>query len=58
MTDVAVREGWFSRGYSWEYSAAIQHQVVPRVAANFAYHRRSTRNPLADRQPSGDAGRL
>jgi hypothetical protein len=47
ITDDAVREGWYSRGYSWEYSAAIQHQVVPRVAANFAYHRRSTHNPLS-----------
>ena len=46
VTDDAVREGWFSRGYSWEFGAAVQHQVVPRVAANVAYSRRSVGNQL------------
>jgi hypothetical protein len=47
VTDDAVREGWFSRGYSWEYSAALQHQVVPRVGVSLSYHRRSVGNQLA-----------
>lgn len=47
VTDAAVREGWFSRGYSWEYSAALQHQLIPRVAASIAYSRRSVGNALA-----------
>jgi hypothetical protein len=47
ITDQAVREGFGSRGYSWEFTGAIQHQLLPRVAANFAYSRRSNLNPLS-----------
>jgi hypothetical protein len=47
VTDAAVREGWFSRGYSWEYSAAIQHQVIPRMGVGLSYSRRSVGNALA-----------
>jgi carboxypeptidase family protein len=45
-TDDAVREGWFSRGYSWEFSTAVQHELLPRISANVAYSRRSVRNQL------------
>ena len=47
ITDDAVREGFASRGYSWEFTGAIQHQVLPRVAAGFTYARRTTLNPLS-----------
>src|SRR6185436_4950062 len=47
ITDQDVREGFGSRGYSWEFTGAVQHQLLPRVAANFAYSRRSNLNPLS-----------
>lgn len=47
VTDPAVADGWFSRGYSWELSAAMQHEIIPRVSANVSYHRRSIGNQLA-----------
>ena len=28
------------REYNWEYSASIQHELLPRVSATFAYYRR------------------
>ena len=39
-----VKEGWFKRGYNWEYSASIQHELWPRVSASFAYFRRQFGN--------------
>lgn len=35
-----VKEGWFKRGYNWEYSASIQHELRPRMSASFGYFRR------------------
>jgi len=35
-----VKEGWFKRGFNWEYSASVQHEVRPRVSAGFGYFRR------------------
>ena len=35
-----VAKGWFKRGYNWEYSASVQHELMPRVAVSAAYFRR------------------
>jgi hypothetical protein len=35
-----VKEGWGKRGYNWEYSANVQHEVRPRVSASVGYFRR------------------
>jgi hypothetical protein len=35
-----VAEGWFKRGNNWEYSASVQHELLPRVAVSGAYFRR------------------
>jgi hypothetical protein len=39
-----VAQGWFKRGYNWEYSASVQHELLPRVAVSAAYFRRSFGN--------------
>ncbi|HEV3141115.1 MAG TPA: carboxypeptidase regulatory-like domain-containing protein [Vicinamibacterales bacterium] len=39
-----VATGWFHRGYNWEYSASVQHELLPRVAVSAAYFRRSFGN--------------
>jgi hypothetical protein len=33
-------KGFGQREYNWEFSAGVQHQLVPRVSANAAYFRR------------------
>jgi hypothetical protein len=38
--------GLGSRGYNWEASTSIQHELMPRVSANLAYFRRSYGNFL------------
>ena len=35
-----VQKGWFKRGYNWEYSASMQHELFPQVAVGAAYFRR------------------
>ena len=35
-----------TRGYNWEWTASIQHQLVPRVSVNAAYFHRSFGNLL------------
>ncbi len=38
--DPRVLNGWGVRPYNWEYSASIQHEITPRVSADFGYFRR------------------
>ena len=38
--DPAWRDGWFQRGNNWEFNTAIQHEIVPGVAATVSYNRR------------------
>jgi hypothetical protein len=38
--DKAILQGWGKRGYDWEFSAGVQHEIVPRVSVDAAYFRR------------------
>jgi len=38
--NTAALAGWGVRPYNWEFSAAIQHEVVPRVSIDAGYFRR------------------
>ena len=38
--DAAIMDGWFNRPWNWEFSAGIQHEIVPRLSASFGYFRR------------------
>ncbi len=42
ITDAKVRDGFGVRGYSWEFSAGVQHELLPRVSVSFNYYRRPT----------------
>jgi len=42
--DPAVSEGWGARPYNWEYSATLQHQLMPRVSLEAGYYRRAFYN--------------
>ena len=36
-----VRLGWFNRRSNWEFSAGIEHEILPRVSAEVSYWRRN-----------------
>ena len=38
--DRAIMEGWGERPWNWEFSAGVQHEIVPRVSASFGWFRR------------------
>jgi hypothetical protein len=39
--DPSIQTGRGRRGYSWEFDASIQHELMPRVSVGFAYWRRN-----------------
>ena len=43
-TDPAVLNGWHVRASNWEITTSVQHELMPRVAVNASYYRRSFGN--------------
>ncbi len=41
-TASAVTTGFGHRGYAWEFSGGVQHELLPRVSVSFNYYRRLT----------------
>lgn len=44
--DPDVLDGWFKRGYNWEYTVSAQHQIAARTSINGGFYRRSFYNQL------------
>jgi hypothetical protein len=44
IPDPSITNGWGVRGYNWEYAASIQQQLLPGLALNVGYYRRSFGN--------------
>lgn len=42
--DPALANGWGVRGANWEYTAGVQHEVVPGLSGSATFTRRSYRN--------------
>jgi hypothetical protein len=42
ITDAKVRNGFGVRGYSWEFTGGVQHELLPRVSVSLNYYRRPT----------------
>jgi hypothetical protein len=42
--DPNLSQGWRKRPYNWEFSAALQHELVPRVSLEAGYFRRTFGN--------------
>ena len=38
--DPAIMDGWGVRPNNWEFSVGVQHEIMPRLSASFAYFRR------------------
>lgn len=43
-SDPATTRGWGHRPYQWEFSASIDHELVPRVSTSVGYFRRTFGN--------------
>ena len=38
--DPRMLEGWGVRGWNWEFSSGVQHEIIPRLSASVGYFRR------------------
>jgi hypothetical protein len=38
--DPDILSGWGTRGYNWEFSTGVQHELMPQVSVNVGYFRR------------------
>jgi hypothetical protein len=38
--DPNMLEGWGKRGFNWEFTTSVQHEIVPRLSAEVQYARR------------------
>ncbi len=38
--DPAILKGWGVRGYNWEFSGGVQHEILPRTSVDISYFRR------------------
>jgi hypothetical protein len=38
--DPKIMNGWGVRPYNWEYSASVQHEIIPRLSVSAGYFRR------------------
>jgi hypothetical protein len=54
-TDPDALNGWFVRTSNWEYTASVQHELMPRVSVNAGFYRRSFGNQLATDNELTDA---
>jgi hypothetical protein len=43
-TDPSVLNGWFKRGFNWEYTVSAQHQLADQLSVNGGYYRRAFGN--------------
>jgi hypothetical protein len=53
--DSALQRGWGVREYNWEFSTAVQHELLPRVSTEVGYFRRWYGN-LGLGTPTGASG--
>ena len=48
-TDPDILNGWGKRGHTWSFTAAVQHELMPRVLVTAGYYRSSVSNQIVTR---------